>query len=96
MLTVIRLDLPRELRPLLACTNIIENARRGPPGRPQRQAVAQCRDGPALDRRPTDRGPEDLPTPQGLPAAAIRCNALQDHMRKAQPNSAIETIMKVA
>jgi transposase-like protein len=63
ILTVVRLGLPKELRRSLACTNIIENimsgAHRaramgpvlGAPRLPQRQALARCIHGAALDRR---------------------------------------------
>ena len=44
-----------------------------------------------MDRR---RGPENL-SPQGLRQLILR-NALQEHLRKAQADSAIETIMKAA
>jgi hypothetical protein len=73
-----------------------ERARNRPTGQPQRQEVAQRRDGAQMDRRRPHRGPEVLPPPQGLPSAPILRSTLQNHMQKAQTNSAIETIMKAA
>ena len=64
LLTVIRLGLPIELRRSLACTNIIENMMGTHPARlPQREALARCLDGAALDRG------GDAGSGQGVPPA---------------------------
>jgi hypothetical protein len=59
MLTVVRLKLPTSLRRSLACTNAIENmvetVRQS-----QREALAQCRDGDALDGRRNDGSGQGL------------------------------------
>jgi len=97
ILTVIRLGLPQELRRSLACTNIIENAlgtvrqvsRNVKRWRNAEMALRWTAAG-LLEAQKTFRR---LKAYRQLP---ILRSALQDHMRKAQANSAIETIMKAA
>jgi transposase-like protein len=97
ILTVIRLGLPRELRRSLACTNIIENAlgtvrqvsRNVKRWRNAEMALRWTAAG-MIEARKTFRR---LKAYRQLP---ILTKALEDHMRKAQANSAIETIMKTA
>ena len=82
ILTVIRLGLAHELRRPPAGTNIVENAaRHGAPGHRQRQT---------LEAQKTFRR---LKAYRQLP---VLRNALQERVRKAQADSAIETIMKAA
>ncbi len=97
ILTVIRLGLPRELRRSLACTNIIENALgtvRRVSGNVKRWRNAEMAlrwtAAGLIEARKTFRR---LKAYRQLP---ILRSALQDHMRKARANSAIETIMKAA
>ena len=97
ILTVIRLGLPQELRRSLACTNIIENAlgtvrqvsRNVKRWRNAEMALRWTAAG-LLEAQKTFRR---LKAYRQLP---ILRSALQDHMRKAQADSAIETIMKAA
>ena len=71
MLTVNRLGLPGALRRSLACTNSIENMMgTRAPRLPQREAMAKCNDGPALDSCWDDRGGQGLPAPESLQALA--------------------------
>ncbi len=97
ILTVIRLGLPRELRRSLACTNIIENALgtvRQVSGNVKRWRNAEMAlrwtAAGLIEAQKTFRR---LKAYRQLP---ILRSALQDHMRKAQANSAIETIMNAA
>ena len=97
ILTVIRLGLPHELRRSLACTNIVENAlgtvrqvtRNVKRWRHAEMALRWTAAG-LLEARKTFRR---LKAYRQLP---ILRNALQEHLRKAQADSAIETIMKAA
>ena len=97
ILTVIRLGLPHELRRSLACTNIIENAlgtvrqvsRNVKRWRNAEMALRWTAAG-MLEAQKSFRR---LKAYRQLP---ILRSALQDHMRKAHANSAIETIMKAA
>ena len=97
ILTVIRLGLPHELRRSLACTNIIENAlgtvrqvtRNVKRWRHAEMALRWTAAG-LLEAQKTFRR---LKAYRQLP---ILRNALQEHLRKAQADSAIETIMKAA
>jgi transposase-like protein len=97
ILTVIRLGLPAELRRSLACTNSIENAlgtvrlvtRNVKRWRNAEMALRWTAAG-LLEAQKTFRR---LKAYRQLP---ILRNALQEHLRKAQANSAIETIMKAA
>ena len=97
ILTVIRLGLPHELRRSLACTNIIENAlgtvrqvtRNVKRWRNAEMALRWTAAG-LLEAQKTFRG---LKAYRQLP---ILRNALQEHLRKAHADSAIETIMKAA
>ena len=97
ILTVIRLGLPRELRRSLACTNIIENAlgtvrqvsRNVKRWRGVEMALRWATTG-MLEAQKTFRR---LKTYRQLP---ILRKALQEHMRREQASSAIETIMKAA
>ena len=97
ILTVIRLGLPHELRRSLACTNIIENAlgtvrqvtRNVKRWRHAEMALRWTATG-LLEAQKTFRR---LKAYRQLP---ILRNALQEHLRKAQADSAIETIMKAA
>ncbi len=97
ILTVIRLGLPHELRRSLACTNSIENAlgtvrqvsRNVKRWRNAEMALRWTAAG-LLEAQKTFRR---LKAYRQLP---ILRGALQDHMRKAQANSAIEIIMKAA
>ena len=97
ILTVIRLGLPRELRRSLACTNIIENAlgtvrqvsRNVKRWRNAEMALRWTAAG-MIEAQKTFRR---LKAYRQLP---ILRKALEDYMRKAQANSAIETIMKTA
>ena len=67
ILTVVRLGLPLELRRSLASTNIIESMNSViRQGLPEREAVAECQDGLALDSRRHVRSQEGLPASQGL------------------------------
>ncbi len=97
ILTVIRLGLPHELRRSLACTNIIENALgtvRQVSGNVKRWRNAEMAlrwtAAGLVEARKTFRR---LKAYRQLP---ILRSALQDHTRKAQANSAIETIMNAA
>ena len=95
ILTVIRLGLPHELRRSLACTNIVENAlgtvrqvtRNVKRWRHAEMALRWTVAG-LLEAQKTFRR---LKAYRQLP---ILRNALQEHLRKAQADSAIETIMK--
>ena len=97
ILTVIRLGLPHELRRSLACTNIVENAlgtvrqvtRNVKRWRHAEMALRWTAAG-LLEAQKTFRR---LKACRRLP---ILRNALQEHLRKAQADSAIETIMKAA
>ena len=97
ILTVIRLGLPHELRRSLACTNIIENAlgtvrqvtRNVKRWRNAEMALRWTAAG-LLEAQKTFRR---LKAYRQLP---ILRNALQEHLRKAHADSAIETIMKAA
>ena len=97
ILTVIRLGLPRELRRSLACTNIIENAlgtvrqvsRNVKRWRHAEMALRWTAAG-MMEAHKTFRR---LKAYRQLP---ILRSALQDHMRKAHANSAVETIMQAA
>ena len=97
ILTVIRLGLPQELRRSLACTNIIENAlgtvrqvtRNVKRWRNAEMALRWTAAG-LLEAEKTFRR---LKAYRQLP---ILRNALREHLRRAQANSAIETIMKAA
>ena len=97
ILTVIRLGLPHELRRSLACTNIVENAL-GTARQVARNVKRWRHAGMAL--RWTAAGLlEAQKTFRRLKAyrqLPILRNALQEHLRKAQADSAIETIMKAA
>ena len=95
--TVIRLGLPHELRRSLACTDIVENAlgtvrqvtRNVKRWRHAEMALRWTAAG-LLEAQKTFRR---LKAYRQLP---ILRNALQEHLRKAQADSAIETIMKAA
>ena len=97
ILTVIRLGLPPQLRHSLACTNAIENAigtvrtvqRNVKRWRNAEMALRWTAAG-LLEAQKTFRR---LKAYRQLP---ILRNALQEHLRKAQADSAIETIMKAA
>ncbi len=97
ILTVIRLGLPQELRRSLACTNIIENAlgtvrqvsRNVKRWRNAEMALRWTAAGLMEAHKSFRR----LKAYRQLP---ILRSALRDHMRKAQANSAIETIMQAA
>ena len=97
ILTVIRLGLTHELRRSLACTNIVENAlgtvrqvtRNVKRWRHAEMALRWTAAG-LLEAQKTFRR---LKAYRQLP---ILRNALQEHLRKAQADSAIETIMKAA
>ena len=95
ILTVIRLGLPHELRRSLAWTNIVENALgtvRQVTRNVKRWRHAEMAWTAAglLEAQKTFRR---LKAYRQLP---ILRNALQEHLRKAQADSAIETIMKAA
>jgi transposase-like protein len=97
ILTVIRLGLPPELRRSLACTNIIENALGT--ARQVSRNVKRWRNGEMALRWTATGMLEAQKTFRRLKAyrqLPILRSALQDHMRKLQANSAIETIMKAA
>ena len=89
ILTVIRLGLPHELRRSLACTNIVENALGTV--RQVTRNVKRWRHAEMDRRRPAQKTFRRLKAYRQLP---ILRNALQEHLRKAQADSAIETIMK--
>ena len=97
ILTVIRLGLPHELRRSLACTNIVENAlgtvrqvtRNVKRWRHAEMALRWTAAG-LLEAQKTFRR---LKAYRQLP---ILRNALQEHLRKAQADSAIETIQHSA
>ena len=97
ILTVIRLGLPPELQRSLACTNIIENAlgtvrqvsRNVKRWRNAEMALRWTAAGLIEAQKSFRR----LKAYRQMP---ILRNALKDHMRKVQANSAIETIMKAA
>ena len=96
ILTVIRLGLPPQLRHSLACTNAIENAI-GTVRTVQRN-VKRWRNA-EMALRWTAAGLLEALTFRRLKAyrqLPILRNALQEHLRKAQADSAIETIMKAA
>ena len=97
ILTVIRLGLPHELRRSLACTNIVESA----PGtvRQVTRNVKRWRHAEMALRWTAAGLLEAQKTFRRLKACRqlpILRNALQEHLRKAQADSAIETIMKAA
>ena len=97
ILTVIRLGLPHELQRSLACTNIVENAlgtvrqvtRNVKRWRHAEMALRWT----AADLLEAQKTFRRLKAYRQLP---ILRNALQEHLRKAQADSAIETIMKAA
>ena len=97
LLAVDSLGLPHELRRSLACTNIVENAlgtvrqvtRNVKRWRHAEMALRWTAAG-LLEAQKTFRR---LKAYRQLP---ILRNALQEHLRKAQADSAIETIMKAA
>ena len=109
ILTVIRLGLPHELRRSLACTNI-EGAPSGlGPGRIVENALGTVRQVTRNVKRWRHAEMALRWTAAGLLEAQktfrrlkayrqlpILRNALQEHLRKAQADSAIETIMKAA
>ena len=97
ILTVIRLGLPPKLRRSLACTNAIENAL-GTVRMVQHnvQALAQRRDGLAMDRRRPPGSPKDLRRLKAYRQLPILRAALEDHVKKAKAKSAIETIKEAA
>ncbi len=94
---MIRLGLPKELQRSLACTNIIENAhgtvrivqRNVKRWRHAEMALRWTAAG-MLEAQKTFRR---LKAYRQLP---VLKTALEDHMRKAQANSAIETIVTAA
>ncbi len=91
------LTAPRRTRILETILPDLRRRRHGAPGHPQRQTLEARRDGAQMDHRRPAGGSENLPSRQGLSARLpILRNALQEHLRKAQADSAIETIMKVA
>ena len=97
ILTVIRLGLPQELRRALACTNMIENAlgtvrQVGRNVKRWRNAEMALR-WTAAGMMEAQKSFRRLKAYRQLP---ILRGALQDHMRKARADSAIETIMKAA
>ncbi len=97
ILTVIRLGLPQELRRSLACTNIIENALGTV--RQVCHNVKRWRSGEMALRWTATGMLETSKTFRRLKAyrqLPILRKALQEHMRRAQAGSAIETIMKAA
>ncbi len=94
---VANLGLPRELRSALACTTIIENAL-GTVRQVSRN-VKRWRNAEMALRWTAAGMIETQKTFRRLEAyrqLPILRKALEDHMRKAQANSAIETIMKAA
>ena len=94
ILTVIRLGLPPQLRHSLAWhQRHRERDRHRPDGAAERQALAQRRDGAALDRRRPLGGAKDLPPPQGPTASSpVLDAALREAVRKAGAKSVIEDI----
>ena len=71
MLTVIRLGLPDQLRRSLGCTNAIESLMAVlRQGLPQRQTLARCTDGFAMDWNSHAGGREELPPFEGPQAAS--------------------------
>ncbi|MFQ5567985.1 MAG: IS256 family transposase [Paracoccaceae bacterium] len=97
ILTVIRLGLPHELRRSLACTNIIENALgtvRQVSGNVKRWRNAEMAlRWTAAGMLEAQKSFRRLKAYRQLP---ILRTTLQEHMRKAQAESAIETIMTAA
>ena len=94
---MIRLGLPKELRRSLACTNIIENAH-GTVRTVQRN-VKRWRHAEMALRWTAAGMLEAQKTFRRLKAyrqLPILRKALEDHMRKARANSAIETIVTAA
>ncbi len=97
ILTVIRLGLPQELRRSLACTNIVENTL--DTVRQVTRNVKRWRNAEMALRWTATGLLEAQKTFRRLKAyrqLSILRNALQEHLRKAQADSAIETIMKAA
>ena len=96
ILTVIRLGLPHELRRSLACTNIIENALGTV--RQVTRNVKRWRNAEMALRWTAAGLLEAQKTFRRLKARQLPIlrNALQEHLRKAHADSAIETIMKAA
>jgi len=97
ILTVIRLGLPHELRRSLACTNIVENAlgtvrQVGRNVKRWRNAEMALR-WTAAGMMEAQKSFRRLKAYRQLP---ILRRALEDHMRKAQADSAIETVMQAA
>ena len=97
ILTVIRLGLPQQLRRSLACTNIIENAlgtvrqvTRNVKRRRNAEMALRWTAAGLLEAQKTFR------RLKAYRQLTILRNALQEHLRKAQADSAIETIMKAA
>ena len=96
ILTVIRIGLPHELRRSLACTNIVENAlgtvrqvtRNVKRWRHAEMALRWTAAAMLEARKPS--------SPQGLSSAAHPPKCSPGTLRKAQADSAIETIMKAA
>ena len=70
MLTVNRLGLPQSSGARSPAPTHREHDGHHASRLPQREALAKCRDGAALDRRRHDGGGQGLPTPEGLQAAA--------------------------
>ena len=97
ILTVTRLGLPAELRRALACTNIIENAL-GTVRLVQRN-VKRWRDAEMALRWTATGLMEAKKTFRRLKAyrqLPILRKALQEHAKKTQPNSVLETVKKAA
>ena len=97
ILTVTRLGLPAELRRALACTNIIENAL-GTVRLVQRN-VKRWRDAEMALRWTATGLMEAKKTFRRLKAyrqLPILRKALQEHAKKTQPNSVLETVKKTA
>lgn len=97
ILTVIRLGLPHQLRRSLACTNIIENALGTV--RQVGRNVKRWRNAEMALRWTAAGMMEAQKTFRRLKAyrqMPILRRALEDHMRKARANGAVETIMQAA
>jgi transposase-like protein len=97
ILTVIRLGLPHELRRALACTNIIENAlgtvrQVGRNVKRWRNAEMALR-WTAAGMIEAQKSFRRLKAYRQLPILRL---ALEEHVRKARTNSAVETIMQAA
>ncbi len=94
---ILTMPWPAARTPALACLQKIENAL-GTVRQVtrQRQTLEERRDGAQMDRRRLAEAQKTFRRLKAYRQLPILRNALQEHLRKAHADSAIETIMKAA